>query len=132
MQPIQSFIDQKYLTRVKFNHSLTQSIRSRLAKDLAQYCWVAGIEKGCLMLVTDRAERATLLRYQQHEIIKQANEELASRLKSRLRKVKIRVDYRLASLNKANKPTSNQTVNRRETYKRQCAALQEILNKEDY
>lgn len=127
MRPIQSLIEQKYLTRVKINQSLTQSVRSRLAKELAQYCWVTGIENEYLLLVTDRAERATILRYQQHELVKQVNEEFANKIKRPIRKVKIKVDYKLASLTTKNKLTTNQELDRRKTYKQQCAALRTIL-----
>ena len=49
-------------------------------------------------MMTDKAERATTLRYQQHELLKQINEEFDSSLTVPVRRLKVKVDHSLSTL----------------------------------
>lgn len=130
MRPIQTLIDTKYLTKAQYTESLTSSVRSRLSPELREYCWVADIIGNCLILVTDRAERATVLRYQQHELVKQINEEFTLSLSCPIKRAKIKVDYKLACLPKrVHSITAPTDPKKNKTNRLNCANLLHLLNK---
>jgi hypothetical protein len=60
---------------------LTLSLRSRLPDPGAQHCWVGGIHDHTLVIVTDSANWAVPIRYQQFELLKQINSEFQQNLK---------------------------------------------------
>ena len=98
MHPIRSLIDKKYVQRVKNVQSLTASFHSRLPSNLHHHCWLISLENNTLHIVTDSQERAAVIRYQQHEIIKQINEEFSSSLSIPIKKIKIKIDYGLEKI----------------------------------
>ena len=125
MQSINHLIHRHYLKKAAFLGQLSSSIRSRLSPDLAPHCWVADIVTNQLTLVTNRAERATLLRYQQHEILKQLNEEVSVELGRPLYRLRVRLDHRMSDNSiKPIKPISNKRSSR---YKLECKKLRKIL-----
>ena len=128
MRPIRSLIDTKYLTKARFTDTLTASIRSRLSTELRHHCWVADITGNCLIVVTDRAEHATILRYQQHELVKQINEEFTSSLSMPVRRLKVKVDYKLANLTKQLNSSTKAGRRNRQTSRKNCAILLNLLN----
>ena len=134
MRPIQSLIDKRYVAKTAFLNSVTESVRSRISSDLRQYVWVADIDQDCIIIVTDLAERATMLRYQQHEIVKQINEEFKGKLMRPLRRIKTKVDYKLAQIklgsNKVTQAKQDHTE-RTATYKKNCRALLCLLYTSD-
>jgi hypothetical protein len=75
-QPIGKLLDnaegsfQHLLTRAKTLQQLTIEVRQRLPKILAPHCLVANIRNDHLILHTDTAARANLLRYYGPSIIK--------------------------------------------------------------
>ena len=125
MQSISHLIHRHYLKKAAFLGQLSASIRSRLAPYLAPHCWVADIATNQLTIITNRAERATLLRYQQHEILKQLNEEFSAELGRPLYRLRVRLDHRMSdNVTKPTKPAINPRTSR---YKTECAKLREIL-----
>ena len=94
MRPILSFISPDTLIRVKNIQSLTASVHSRLSLKLREHCWVIGIISNNLLIISDNAESASCLRYQQHELLKQVNEEFANTLSAPLKRLKVKVDCR--------------------------------------
>lgn len=129
MRPIHTLIDTKYLTKARDVTAFTASVRSRLSSDLQKHCWVAEIRGNCLIIVTDQAERATLLRYQQHELVKQINEEFTLSLEVPLKRLKVKVDYKLANLLESSGPRNQLGHQDRKTGKRYCTELRKLLNK---
>ena len=101
MRPIHSLIDSKLLNRTQNIQSLTNSLRSRLSSELRQHCWVIDIIGNALIIITDNAERATIIRYQQHELLKQINEEFSEILDVPVRRMKVKVDCNLSTLSNA-------------------------------
>jgi hypothetical protein len=75
-QPIGKLLDnaegnfQRLLARAKALQQLTLEVRQRLPKALASHCLVANIRNNYLILHTDTAARANLLRYYGPNIIK--------------------------------------------------------------
>ena len=75
-QPISKLLDnaegdfQRLLTRAKALQQLTFEVRQHLPKVLAPHCLVANIRNDHLILHTDTAARANLLRYYGPSIIK--------------------------------------------------------------
>lgn len=98
MRPIHSLIDENLLNRAQNIQSLTSSLHSRLSTELRQHCWIVNVIGNTLVLITDSAERATILRYQQHELLKQLNEEFSRSLEIPIRRLKIKIDYNLNKL----------------------------------
>ena len=129
MRPIQSLIDTKFLTKAQYIESLTTSVRSRLSPELRDYCWVADIIGNCLILITDSAERATVLRYQQHELVKQINEEFTLSLACPVKRAKIKIDYKLALLPQQEYPPPSSDNEKNKINRINCANLLQILNK---
>lgn len=128
MRPIQSLIDKRYAAKSAFLQGLTLSVRSRVSSDLADHVWVADIDQNCIIIVTDLAERASMLQYQQHEIIKQINEEFKGKLIRPLRRIKIRVDYKVAIINSIPDTKRTDHSDRIENYKKNCKKLLELIN----
>lgn len=127
MRPIHSLIDPKIVNRTQNIQALTTSLRSRLPSNLQEHCWVVDIIGNTLVLVTRNAETASILRYQQHELIKQINEEFKQSLATTLRRVKIKVDYnidKLSSAKKAPNVRSNEAVR---CAKQNCKNILQIL-----
>lgn len=129
MRPIHTLIDTKYLTKARYITSLTTSVRSRLSSELRDFCWVVDIIGNCLVVVTDRSEHATVLRYQQHELLKQINEEFTSSLAVPVRRIKIKVDYKLAQFRAQSKNTTTIRRSNRETAIKNCSEILRLLNK---
>ena len=129
MRPIHTLIDTKYLTKARYITTLTNSIRSRLSPELRDFCWVVDIIGNCLVVVTDRSEHATVLRYQQHELLKQINEEFTSSLSVPVRRIKIKVDYQLTQLSTQSKKFTSMNQESRNTGVKNCHAILELLNK---
>ena len=128
MRPIHTLIDTKFLTKARYITTLTNSVRSRLSPELREYCWVVDIIGNCLIVVTDRPEHATILRYQQHELLKQINEEFTSSLSVPVRRIKVKVDYKLAQFSKRTKNFNSAHRKTREAGMEQCAQLLRFLN----
>ena len=130
MRPIHSLISSNFHDRAKNIQSLTASIHSRLSLNLREHCWVTGINGNNLLIITDKAERATTLRYQQHELLKQVNEEFSSTLETPLRRLKVKVDYSLSTVvNRNTKRTSRRKLEV-ETAKTYCNHMLDLLKSE--
>jgi hypothetical protein len=99
MRPIHSLIDAKLLSRTQNIQSLTNSLHSRLSLALRQHCWVIDVIGNTLIIITDNAERATTIRYQQHDLLKQINEEFTGSLEVPVRRMRVKVDHNLSTLN---------------------------------
>ena len=129
MRPIHSLIDTKFLTKARYITALTTSVRSRLSPELREFCWVVDIIGNCLVIVTDRPEHATVLRYQQHEVVKQINEEFTSSLSVPVRRIKIKVDYKLAGIAAYTKTSACAERVTRKSSLQHCAKLLQMLEK---
>ena len=57
----------------------------------ARHCWVASIDNRTLTIITDDPGQASLLRFQQYEILKQLNQELGLAVKKYLNRLKIKI-----------------------------------------
>ncbi|RCL46238.1 MAG: DUF721 domain-containing protein [Candidatus Thioglobus sp.] len=91
MHAIDSLIDQKIIRKTKIIQLLSKSMHSRLPSKYHHHCWLIDITDNCALIAVDSAEVATALRYQQHELLKQINEEFSKRLNTPLRRIKIKV-----------------------------------------
>ena len=129
MRPIHTLIDTKYLTKARYITSLTTSVRSRLSPELRDFCWVVDIIGNCLVVVTDRPEHATVLRYQQHELLKQINEEFTSSLSVPVRRIKIKVDYKLTQYSAQPNKINAMSEETRKSGIKNCNAILDLLNK---
>ncbi len=78
MRKLSSYINKDLQHQAKYLHRLTLSLRMHLPEDLANHCWVANVENRILTIVTDDPSRASALRFQQLEILKQLNSELST------------------------------------------------------
>ena len=63
----------------------------QLPEDLASHCWVAGIDNRTLTIITDDPNRASVIRFQQREILKQLNQELSLTVKEYLNQIKVKI-----------------------------------------
>ena len=91
MQKLSSYISVDLLKRAKLLHRLTLSLRMQLPKDLASHCWVANIDNRTLTIITDDPSRASIIRFQQREILKQLNQELSLTVKEYLNQIKVKI-----------------------------------------
>jgi len=87
MQKFSSYITSDLQKKAKLLHRLTLSIRMQLPEDLARHCWVASIDNRTLTIVTDDPSRASIIRFQQREILKQLNQELSLTVKEYLNQI---------------------------------------------
>ena len=129
MHPIHSLIDKKYLERAKNIQSLTASIHSRLPSKLHRYCWLVSLDNNTLHIVTNSPERAATIRYQQHEIVKQINEEFAATLSAPIKKLRIKIDYNLEKFSTDKKNKISDQHPGRETAKFHCNQMKNLLKK---
>lgn len=129
MRPIRSLISTKFVDRTKIIQFLTTSIHSRLPLDLRQHCWVVDIIGNNLLIITDKAERATTLRYQQHELLKQVNEEFSTNLAAPVRRLKVKVDHNLSTLAKREPIQCDRPESVKENAKNHCCQMLDFLNK---
>jgi len=91
MRTINSCIEPNILKKTKEIQLLSLSIHSRLPSKFHAHCWLIEIKDSVAVIVADSADIATALRYQQHELLKQINEELAAQLITPIKRVKIKV-----------------------------------------
>ncbi len=106
MQKLSSYIGLDLRKKAKLLHRLTLSLRMQMPTDLARHCWVASIENRTLTIITDDPSRASLIRFQQHEIIKQLNQELSLTVKEYLNRIKIRISNVASGVEPPTKPLS--------------------------
>lgn len=128
MRPIHSLLESNLLNRAKNIQLLTSSLRNRLPSDMQQHCWAIEIIGSTLILVTDNAERATILRYQQHELLKQINEDFRHTLEKNVRRVKIKVDYNLNKLSSVKPVTVYRTSHDLNNAKNYCNKMLNFLD----
>ena len=129
MRPIHSLIAANLLNRTQNIQSLTTSLHSRLSAELRQHCWVVDIMGNTIVIITDNAERATILRYQQHELVKQINEEFSSTLESPIRRIKVKVDFNLTKLSSNQSPHYTLTQDEVSKAKSYCKQMLSLLDK---
>jgi hypothetical protein len=127
MRPIHSLIDVKLLNRTQNIQSLTNSLHSRLSSQLRQHCWVTDIIGNTLVIVTDNAERASIIRYQQHELLKQINEEFTGSLAVPVRRMKVKVDCNLAIFTPPANSPDNRTESELSKAKKHCRLMLSYL-----
>ena len=123
MRPIHSLIDTKLLNRTQNIQSLTNSLHSRLSSELRQHCWVIDVIGNTLVIITDNAERATTIRYQQHELLKQINEEFTGSLEVPVRRLKVKVDCNLSKLTNSTDVTQNRSNTEISNAKNHCQQM---------
>lgn len=70
MQSARSLLNSALMQKAALYEQLSRSIWSLLPSDMRAHCWVSGLDKGLLTLVTDSASRIHPLRFMQREIIK--------------------------------------------------------------
>ncbi len=127
MRPIHSLIDSKLLNRTQIVQSLTNSLHSRLSSELRQHCWVIDIIGNTLVLITDNADRATTLRYQQHELLKQVNEEFSGSLDIPVRRMKVKIDSHLSTLSHTAHSSDCRTASELSNAKNHCRQMLSYL-----
>ena len=91
MHRLQHFLDSRLIKSARLLEALTQSARTRLAPTVAEHCWVSAIRGKTLIVVTDSSSWAVPIRYQQHELLKQLNEQFPAELQQTLTRLKIKV-----------------------------------------
>ena len=91
MQKLSSYISTGLQAKTRLLHRLTLSLRMQLPATLASHCWVASTDNRTLTIITDDPGHASLLRYQQHEILKQLNQELDLAAREYLNRIKIKI-----------------------------------------
>lgn len=91
MQKLSSYISVGLQDKTRLLHRLTLSLRMQLPATLASHCWVASIDNRTLTIITDDAGHASLLRFQQYEILKQLNQELGLAVREYLNRLKIKI-----------------------------------------
>ena len=99
MQKFCSYISVDLQKKAKLLHRLTLSIRMQLPEDLASHCWVAGIDNRTLTIITDDPNRASVIRFQQREILKQLNQELSLTVKEYLNQIKVKISNIISGAN---------------------------------
>ena len=104
MQKLSSFIGSDLQKKAKLLHRLTLSLKMQLPAVLADHCWVASIENRTLTIITDDPSRASLVRFQQYEILKQLNQELSLTVKEYLNQIKIRISKVTSGIESPTKP----------------------------
>jgi len=127
MRPIHSLIDTKLLNRTQNIQSLTNSLHSRLSLALRQHCWVIDVIGNTLVIITDNAERATTIRYQQHELLKQINEEFTGSLDVPVRRMRVKVDCNLSTLTNPVNPSHNRSESDLSNAKNHCRQMLSYL-----
>ncbi len=119
MQKFSSYISADLQKKAQLLHRLTLSIRMQLPEDLANHCWVAGIDNRTLTIVTDDPNRASMIRFQQREILKQLNQELSLTVKEYLNQIKVKI---CNVINGVNPPTKAENLSSESAYHiKQCA-----------
>lgn len=99
MQKFSSYIGTDLQKKAKLLHRLSLSLRTQLPEDLASHCWVAGIDNRTLTIVTDDPNRASVIRFQQREILKQLNQELSLTVKEYLNQIKVKICNVISGVN---------------------------------
>ncbi len=116
MRAIDSLIEPRIIEKTKSIQLLSKSMQSRLPSKYRHHCWLIDITENCALVAVDSAEVATALRYQQHELLKQINEEFSKRLNTPLKRIKIKViapeTTSLASAESASAAARNQQLSR--------------------
>ena len=128
MRTINSFIEPSILKKTQEIQLLSRSIHSRLPSKFHAHCWLIDIKDHLALIVADSADIATALRYQQHELLKQINEEFAAQLITPIKRVKIKVITPQHTSSHAQKPLH--TPNH-ELSKRYCRHILDTLNNSD-
>lgn len=116
---ISSYISLDLQKKAKLLHRLTLSLKMQLPEDLASHCWVAGIDNRTLTIVTDDPSRASIIRFQQREILKQLNQELSLTVKEYLNQIKVKI---CNVINGVNHPTKEEFLSTNSAnHIKQCA-----------
>lgn len=84
----------KLVNRARELSEMTMCVNRYLPPPLNEHCWVGNCDNGVLLLVTDKASAATLIRCHGHQVLKHINTEFGSKT-GRLHKVRVRVSHHL-------------------------------------
>ena len=128
MRMINSLIGPNILKKTNEIQLLSRSMHSRLPSKFHPHCWLIDIKDHLALIVADSADIATALRYQQHELLKQINEEFAAQLITPIKRVKIKViTPQLTSSPSQKQPSSSDL----ELSKQYCQQILKALNQPD-
>ena len=127
MRAIDSLIDRRIIEKTNTIQLLSKSMHSRLPSKYHTHCWLIDIAENLALIVVDSADVATALRYQQHELLKQINEEFSLRLNTPLKRIKIKVIApETVSLN--NSSTTPGVAKSQQLSKHYCRQILDFLN----
>ena len=79
------------IERAHYYNQLTKVIRSLLPENIASGCWVSALKDNQITILVDQSAKVSIIRYQQHEILKKLNTEYADTLEVTLKKVRYKV-----------------------------------------
>lgn len=91
METLKSFFNAGLVRQARLLAAMTSSLRLNLPPDVAEHCWVGGINDRLLVVVTDSASFAVAAYYQQHEILKRINSDFQAELPAPLIKLRTKV-----------------------------------------
>lgn len=84
------------LARLRLQLAITRTLRAELPEPLNARCWCSRIEDSTLTVTVDEASQASLIHYQQRELLKRINADFKERLVRPLSRIRIRVGAKLA------------------------------------
>lgn len=128
MRMINSLIGPNILKKTNEIQLLSRSMHSRLPSKFHPHCWLIDIKDQLALIVADSADIATALRYQQHELLKQINEEFAAQLITPIKRVKIKVITPQQTPSSPQKQPSSSDL---ELSKQYCQQILKTLNQSE-
>lgn len=91
MQRLLEHFEPRMLARLRLQLAITRTLRAELPEPLNAHCWCSRIEDTTLTVTVDEASQASLIHYQQRELLKRINADFKERLAQPLRRIRIRV-----------------------------------------
>ena len=110
MQKLSSYIGEDIQEKARTLYRLTSRIRTWLPPELASHCWIADTEDHILTIIMDSPDLASLIRFHQHEVLKQVNHELGLTTKQCLRRIKIKVSTVTKDIELSTKPMRRPSI----------------------
>jgi hypothetical protein len=91
VKTLQSLFDGKLVRQARLFEAMTSSLRLHLPPEVGDHCWIGGVHERTLVVVTDSASFATLVHYQQQEVLKRINSDFRMEIPAPLQKLKLRI-----------------------------------------
>jgi len=91
MEKLFNHLDTDLVSLLRLQLEISRSLREQLTEDIGAECWCSLIDGAVMTVTVNDSNCASLIHYQQRELLKCINAEFKDRLNNPLRQIKVQI-----------------------------------------